>query len=170
MRDGGWFGKLHKIPGTCSFGARPFLVCLFFLIGIVLGRFALCGLCWQGLRHKTALAACKSKAVQPVSAKIIKSSGRCPKPILTRPPCVSLLPKDNFLFGIIEKNPVFMRLFSIFPACFLFGIIGNNITARQFIIIVNSGKIYFFSVKRKNNRILLCIILLKYNNIANNPK
>ena len=121
--------------------------------------------------HDTAHAtSCKSKAVQPVSARTIKSSGRCPKPILTRPPCVPLLPKDNFLFGIIEKNPVFMRLFSIFPACFLFGIIGDNITARQFIITINSGKIYFFSVKRKNNRILLCIILLRYNNIANNPK
>ncbi len=36
-------------------------------------------------------------------------------------------PKNIVLFGIIGKKPVFMRLFSIFPACFLFGIIGDNI-------------------------------------------
>ena len=35
-------------------------------------------------------------------------------------PCVPLLPKDNFLFENIGKNPVFMRLFSMFSACFLF--------------------------------------------------
>ncbi len=74
-------------------------------------------------------------------------------------PCVPLLPKDNFLFENIGKNPVFMRLFSMFSACFLFEI-----------IIANSGKIHFFSVKRDSNRILLYIILRKYNIIANNLK
>ncbi len=68
------------------------------------------------------------------------------------------------------KNPVFMRLFSMFSACFLFETFNDNITARQFIIIANSGKIHFFSVKRDSNRILLYIILLKYNIIANNLK
>ena len=85
-------------------------------------------------------------------------------------PCVPLLPKDNFLFENIGKNPVFMRLFSMFSACFLFETFNDNITARQFIIIVNSGKIHSFSVKRDNDRILLYIILLKYNIIANNLK
>ena len=85
-------------------------------------------------------------------------------------PCVPLLPKDNFLFENIGKNPVFMRLFSMFSACFLFETFNDNITARQFIIIANSGKIHFFSVKRKNDIILLYIILLKYNIIANNLK
>ena len=85
-------------------------------------------------------------------------------------PCVPLLPKDNFLFENIGKNPVFMRLFSMFSACFLFETFNDNITARQFIIIVNSGKIHFFSVKRDSNRILLYIILRKYNIIANNLK
>ncbi len=60
-------------------------------------------------------------------------------------PCVPLLPKDNFLFETFN----------------------DNITARQFIIIANSGKIHFFSVKRDSNRILLYIILRKYNIIAN---
>ena len=85
-------------------------------------------------------------------------------------PCVSLLPKDNFLFENIGKNPVFMRLFSMFSACFLFETFNDNITARQFIIIANSGKIHCYSVKRDSNRILLYIILRKYNIIANNLK
>ena len=79
-------------------------------------------------------------------------------------------PKNNFLFCNIEKKSVFMRLFSMLQKVFLFCNFGDNITARQFIIIVNNSNIHFYSVKRKNNRILLCIILLKYNIIANVTK
>ena len=45
-----------------------------------------------------------------------------------------MLPKNNFLFDKIEKKPVFMRLFSILSACFLFDKIGDNITLQQYII------------------------------------
>ena len=79
-------------------------------------------------------------------------------------------PKNSFLFCNIGKKSVFMRLFSMLQKYFLFCNFGDTITARQFIIIINSSKIHFYSVKRKNNRILLCIILLKYNIIANVTK
>ena len=49
-------------------------------------------------------------------------------------------PKNNSLFDKIEKKPVFMRLLSILSACFLFDKIGDNIVAKQFIIIADSGK------------------------------
>jgi hypothetical protein len=45
-----------------------------------------------------------------------------------------MLPKNNFLFDKIEKKPVFMRLFSILSARFLFDKIGDNITLQQYII------------------------------------
>jgi len=51
-------------------------------------------------------------------------------------PAVPIIPKNNFLFGIIVKKSVFMRVFAIFPACFLFGILGNIITLTQYIIIL----------------------------------
>ena len=50
-----------------------------------------------------------------------------------------MLPKNNSLFDKIEKKPVFMRLLSILSACFLFDKIGDNIVAKQFIIIADSG-------------------------------
>ena len=55
-------------------------------------------------------------------------------------------PKNIVLFGIIGKKPVFMRLFSIFPACFLFGIIGDNITLAQYIIILLAQQKTLFAV------------------------
>ncbi|MEE1106308.1 MAG: hypothetical protein UH083_10140, partial [Ruminococcus sp.] len=45
-----------------------------------------------------------------------------------------MLPKNNFLFDKIEKKSVFMRLFSILSACFLFDKIGDNITLQQYTI------------------------------------
>ena len=51
-----------------------------------------------------------------------------------------MLPKDKFLFGIIEKNPVFMRVLSMFPACFLFGIFNDNIIIKQVIITIYKSK------------------------------
>jgi hypothetical protein len=51
-----------------------------------------------------------------------------------------MLPKNNSLFDKIEKKPVFMRLLSILSACFLFDKIGDNIVAKQFIIIADSDK------------------------------
>ncbi len=55
-------------------------------------------------------------------------------------------PKNIVLFGIIGKKPVFMRLFSIFPACFLFGIIGDNIMPTQYIIISLTQQKTLFAV------------------------
>ena len=51
-----------------------------------------------------------------------------------------MFPKNNSLFDKIEKKPVFMRLLSMLSACFLFDKIGDNIVAKQFIIIADSGK------------------------------
>ena len=45
-----------------------------------------------------------------------------------------MLPKNNSLFDKIEKKSVFMRLFSILSARFLFDKIGDNITLQQYII------------------------------------
>ncbi len=46
-------------------------------------------------------------------------------------PCVPLLPKDNFLFENIGKNPVFMRLFSMFSACLTIISLQDNLSLLQ---------------------------------------